>query len=154
MTARGSAQEPRSTSGCMTERVRSEQEQFLHVLDRDEAERRFRAAVDHTPRGIEPVALQEALGRVLAVDVVSPVNVPSFDRSNVDGFAVVAEDTFDASEEHPRSVRLADEVIHTGVVPTVAIRPGQAVAVATGGMIPRGADAVVMVEHAEVRGGE
>jgi molybdopterin molybdotransferase/putative molybdopterin biosynthesis protein len=138
----------------MTERVRSEQEQFLHVLDRDEAERRFRAAVDHTPRGIEPVALQEALGRVLAVDVVSPVNVPSFDRSNVDGFAVVAEDTFDASEERPRSVRLADEVIHTGVVPNVAIRSGEAVAVATGGMIPRGADAVVMIEHAEVRDGE
>ena len=67
---------------------------------------------------IEPVALDAALGRVLAADVVSPVDVPSFDRSNVDGFAVVAEDTFGASEEVPRRVRLADEVIHTGVVPT------------------------------------
>ena len=78
------------------------------------------------------------------------MDVPSFDRSNVDGFAVVAEDTFGASEEVPRRVRLADEVIHTGVVPTTVVRPGEAVAIATGGMMPRGADAVVMVEHADV----
>ena len=83
------------------------QEQFLHVLDRDEAERRFRAALDLTPRGIDTVSLDNALGRVLAADVISPVDVPSFDRSNVDGFAVVAEDTFGASEEVPRTVALA-----------------------------------------------
>ena len=126
------------------------QEQFLHVLDRDEAERRFRAAVDLAPRGIETISLDTALGRVLATDVVSPVDVPSFDRSNVDGFALVAEDTFGASEEVPRRVHLASEVIHTGVVPTTVIRSGEAVGIATGGMMPRGADAVVMVEHADV----
>jgi len=131
-----------------------EQEQFLHVLDRDEAERRFRAAVDLAPRGVERVDLDAALGRVLAADVVSPVDVPSFDRSNVDGFAVVAADTFGASEEVPRPVRLAGEVIHTGVVPVTVIRPGRAVAIATGGMMPRGADAVVMVEHADAHGDE
>jgi len=80
-----------------------EQEQFLHVVDRDEAERRFHAALDLTPRGVETVAIDAALGRVLAADVLSPVDVPSFDRSNVDGFAVVAADTFGASEEAPRS---------------------------------------------------
>ena len=95
------------------------------------------------------VPLDAALGRVLAADVVSPVDVPSFDRSNVDGFAVVAEDTFGASEEVPRSVLLGDEEIHTGIVPTTVIHPGKAVLIATGGMVPRGADAVVMVEHAE-----
>jgi putative molybdopterin biosynthesis protein len=130
------------------------QEQFLQVLDRDEAERRFRAAIDLRPRGIERVALDAALGRVLATEVVSPVDVPSFDRSNVDGFAVVAEDTFGASEEVPRVVRLADEVIHTGIVPAAVVRAGWAAAIATGGMMPRGADAVVMVEHADVRGDE
>jgi putative molybdopterin biosynthesis protein len=128
------------------------QEQFLQVLDRDEAERRFRAAVDAAPRGIETIPLDAALGRVLASDVASPVDVPSFDRSNVDGFAVVAQDTFGASEELPRRLRLAAEVIHTGVVPTSIVRTGEAVAIATGGMIPRGADAVVMVEHADVDG--
>jgi len=130
-----------------------DQEQFLHVLDRDEAERRFRAAVDLAPRGIETISLDTALGRVLAADVVSPVDVPSFDRSNVDGFALVAEDTFGASEEVPRRVHLASEVIHTGVVPTTVIRSGEAVGIATGGMMPRGADAVVMVEHADVVSG-
>src|SRR5687768_17417807 len=129
----------------------SEQEQFLRVLDRDEAERRFRAAIDLTPRGLERVPLDAALGRVLAADIISPVDVPSFDRSNVDGFAVVAEDTFGASEEVPRSLRLGEETIHTGVVPMTVVRPGEAVSIATGGMVPRGADAVVMVEHTEVR---
>lgn len=131
-----------------------EQEQFLQVLDRDEAERRFRAALDCTPRGSEIVPLDEALGRVLAADVVSPVDVPSFDRSNVDGFAVVAEDTFGASEEAPRTVCLGEEEIHTGIVPATVIYPGKALVIATGGMLPRGADAVVMVENAEVRGSE
>lgn len=131
-----------------------EQEQFLQVLDRDEAERRFRAVVDHTPRGIELVPLDDALGRVLACDVVSPVDVPSFDRSNVDGFAVVAEDTFGASEEAPRSVVLDEEEIHTGIVPATVIHTGKAVLIATGGMTPRGADAVVMIEDTETRGRE
>src|SRR3984957_5463328 len=103
------------------------QEQFLQVLDRDEAERRFRAAIDCTPRGTEAIALDAALGRVLAADIVSPVDVPSFDRSNVDGFAVVAEDTFGASEEVPRTVCLGEEEIHTGIVPATVIQPGKAV---------------------------
>jgi len=131
-----------------------DQEQFLQVLDRDEAERRFRAALDLSPRGVETVRLDAALGRVLAADVISPVDVPSFDRANVDGFAVVSEDSFGASEEVPRIVQLRDEVIHTGVVPNGVIRRGSAVAIATGGMVPRGADAVVMIEYAESSGGE
>src|ERR1700761_1073943 len=98
-----------------------EQDQFLQVIDRDEAERRFRAAISLTPRGIEQVPLDEALGRVLAAHVVSPVDVPSFDRSNVDGFAVVAADTFGASEETPRSIQLGEEEIHTGVIPTTVL---------------------------------
>src|SRR4029079_6063877 len=128
-----------------------EQDQFLQVLDRDEAERRFRAAIQYAPLGTETIPLDAALGRVLAADVRAPVDVPSFDRSNVDGFAVVAEDTFGASEEVPRVVRLIEEQIHTGIVPTAATRSGEGAAIATGGMMPRGADAVVMVEHAEAR---
>jgi putative molybdopterin biosynthesis protein len=131
-----------------------DQEQFLQVLDRDEAERRFRAALDLAPLGSERIPLDAALGRVLSSDVVSPVDVPSFDRANVDGFAVASEDTFGASEEVPRVVRLGDEVIHTGIVPATTIRRGESLSIATGGMIPRGADAVVMVEHADVSGQE
>ncbi len=55
---------------------------FSQVLDRDEAERRFRAALNCTPRDIEVIPLDEALGRVLGADVVSPVDVPSFDRAS------------------------------------------------------------------------
>src|SRR6185503_16675077 len=125
---------PTSRSGSMRD-----QEQFLQVVDRDEAERRFRAAVDERPRGRELVPLDRALGRVLAADVASPLDVPSFDRVNVDGFAVVAEDTFGASEERPKQIALAAEVIHTGIVPAATIERGRAVAVATGAMMPRGA---------------
>lgn len=130
------------------------QHQFLEVIDRDEAERRFLAALRLEPLGEERVGLAEALGRVLSRDVAAPVDVPSFDRSNYDGFAVSAADTFGAGEETPRRLRLLGETIATAVVPRGEVAPGQAVAIATGGMLPRGADAVVMVEHAEAAGGE
>ena len=130
------------------------QEQFLQVLDRDEADRRFRAAINLTPCGIETIPLDAALGRVLSAHVVSLIDVPFFDRSNVDGFAVMAQDTFGASEEAPRSLLVAEEEIHTGVVPTAVVESGKAVLIATGGMVPRGADAVVMIEDTDTREGE
>jgi putative molybdopterin biosynthesis protein len=126
-----------------------QQEQFLDVIDRDEAERRFRAALDLRPLAAEEVALADALGRVLAADVVAPLDVPGFDRSNVDGFAVRAEDTFGASEDEPRTLRLNAEVLATGVHPRQAVEPGTATAIATGAIVPRGADAVVMIEHTD-----
>src|SRR4051812_16883271 len=126
------------------------QTQFLDVIDRDEADRRFRAHLDLSPLESEEVLLAGALGRVLAVDVASPVDVPGFDRSNVDGFAVRAADTFGAAEDSPVVLRLTDDVIPTGVIPARAVGPGIASAIATGGMLPRGADAVVMIEHTTV----
>jgi putative molybdopterin biosynthesis protein len=131
-----------------------QQDQFLDVIDRDEAEHRFHAAIRLEPLGAEPVSLDDALGRVLAADVVSHVDVPSFDRSNLDGFAVRAVDTIGADEEHPRSLTLLDEVIATAIVPRSEVQSGTAVSIATGGMLPRGADAIVMVEHADGDGGE
>lgn len=128
------------------------QDQFLEVIDRDEAERRFRAVVDFRPLGTEEVPLAEALGRVLATDVTAPVDVPAFDRSNYDGYAVRAADTYGAGEESPRRLRLLGEVVATGIVPRSSVTPGTAVGIATGGMLPRGADAVVMVEHCDEDG--
>jgi putative molybdopterin biosynthesis protein len=128
-----------------------EQDQFLDVIDRDEAERRFHAALDLRPLEAEEVSLAEALNRVLAGDVVAPVDVPSFDRSNVDGFAVRAEDTFGASEEKPRWLRLNLEVLATGVTPKTSIGPGTASTIATGAIVPRGADAIVMIEYTDSR---
>ncbi len=131
------------------------QEQFLKVVDRDEAERRFREALgDLSPRRIEEIPLDQLLGRVLACDVASPVDVPSFDRSNMDGWAVQAEGTFGASEHAPRRLRRLDERVIMGAVPTGVVEPGSAMSIPTGGVVPRGADAVLMVEHSRIEGDE
>ena len=125
------------------------QQQFLEVVDRDEAEARFRRHLHLAPLGRERVPLDAALGRVLADDVVAGVDVPGFDRSSVDGFAVRAADVAGASDEAPRVLRLNPELLTPGVPPRGEVQPGTATIVATGGMVPRGADAVVMVEHTE-----
>jgi putative molybdopterin biosynthesis protein len=127
------------------------QQQFLEVIDRDEAERRFRSVLDLRPLGAETVPLSDTLGRVLAEEVVAPLDVPSFDRANVDGFAVQAADTFGAGEDRPRTLRLNEETLPTGIAPREKLAPGTATAIATGAMLPRGADAVVMIEYTDVR---
>ena len=125
------------------------QTQFLNVITRDEATARFREHLTLAPLGKELLPLHAALNRVLADDVIAEVDVPGFDRSNVDGFAVQASDTFGAMEEAPRTVALNDEVLAPGVVPKNAVVTGIATPIATGGMLPRGADAVLMVEHSD-----
>jgi putative molybdopterin biosynthesis protein len=129
------------------------QHQFLEVLDRDEAERRWRTAIDVQPLSAETIALEHALGRVLAEDVRAEVDVPGFDRSNLDGFAVRAEDTFGASEEAPLRLRVNPESIPTGVSPALEVVRGTATPIATGGMLPRGADAVLAVEDTDLEDG-
>ena len=114
------------------------QDQFLNVIDRDEAERRFRAAIDCRPLGTEEVPLEDALGRVLAADVVAQVDVPSFDRANYDGYALRAADTYGAQETSPRRLKLLDEVLATGVVPMHAVMPGVAMTIATGAVLRAG----------------
>ena len=122
------------------------QKQFLEVLDRDEAEARWRAVVGRAALASETIPLEAALSRVLAEDVRAEVDVPGFDRSNMDGFAVRAVDTFGASEEEPFRLRLNDEVLATGIAPKVEVGEGTATTIATGGMLPRGADAVAPIE--------
>jgi len=138
--------EKRKASGP---RVAARQEQFLEVVTRDEATARFQRHLRLEPLGKETMPLGGALRRVLATTIVSEVDVPGFDRSNVDGFAVVAADTYGAMEESPRTIDLNDEVLEPGKTPTEAVAAGKATIIATGGMLPRGADAVVMVEHTE-----
>jgi putative molybdopterin biosynthesis protein len=126
------------------------QSQFLEVLDRDAAEAAWHAALDLARLPAEEVPLAEALGRVLAEDVRAAVDVPGFDRANMDGFALRAADSFGASESEPRRLRVLAVSIPTGVAPSCEVGPGEAVAIATGGMLPRGADAVVPVEHTDL----
>ena len=126
------------------------QEQFLKILDRDAAELRWHAALELVALAAEVVPIDAALGRVLAEDVPAGVDVPSFDRSNLDGFALRAEDSFGATEARPVRLRLNPESIPTGVEPKLEVGPGTATSIATGGMLPRGADAIVAVEHTDL----
>ena len=126
------------------------QEQFLEVVSADEARRRFEARIDRSPLPAETGPLAAALSRVLVNDIVAPVDAPPFDRSNVDGFAVRAADTAGASDRAPKRFMLNAEVIACGVQPAVEVKSGTATVIATGGVIPRGADAVVMIEHTEL----
>ena len=131
-------------------RAAARQEQFLEVVSAEVARARFAAHLDLAPLGPETVSLGEALGRVLAHDVLAPVDAPPFDRSNVDGFALRAADTLGASDGHPKILTLNAEVIACGHAPRLTVAPGTATSIATGGVIPRGADAVVMIEHTEL----
>ena len=133
-----------------TAMARSHQKQFLNVFDRDTAREKFHAALRLDPLESVRIPLAEALGRVLASDVVSGINVPAFDRANFDGFAVVADDTQGADEETPRRLKLRSEILKPGASPDFELKSGEAVTIATGGMIPRGSDAIAMVEHADV----
>jgi putative molybdopterin biosynthesis protein len=126
------------------------QEQFLEVVSAEEATARFEGHLDLSPLPAEPVTLAAALGRVLAHDVVAPVDAPPFDRSNVDGFALRAADTVGASDGTPRRLRLNAEVIACGHMPAIEIGKGSATTIATGGVLPRAADAVVMIEQTEL----
>lgn len=126
------------------------QKQFLEVISRDEATQRFRQHLDTQPREREAVSLSKSLGRVLAVDVISEIDVPAFDRSNVDGFAIQAADSAGAMEEAPSELTLNPEVLSPGAAPALEVRQGTATPIATGGMLPRGSDAVVMIEHTEI----
>ena len=99
----------------------------------------------------ETVPLQQAWNRVLAADVAAPADVPEFDRACMDGYAVRARDTFGASPGSPAWLSISGEVA-MGAVATQPLAPGQAQRLATGGMLPPGADAVVMVEYTQELG--
>ncbi len=99
----------------------------------------------------ERVALVDSNGRAAAADVQSTRDVPPFSRAGMDGFAVIADDTFGASRYEPKTLRVIEKV-YTGQVPTQQLTPGTAVEIATGAPMPAGADAVVMVEETEMAG--
>jgi putative molybdopterin biosynthesis protein len=129
-----------------------DQDQFLTILSREDALARFEAALFPRALPSELRSLTNALGCALAQDVVAPIDVPPFDRSNVDGFAVRSADLAAAGETTPVRLVLNDEIIACGVAPARPVLSGTATAIATGGPVPRGADAIVMVEHTQPAG--
>jgi molybdopterin molybdotransferase len=96
----------------------------------------------------EEIPLPETVGRVLAEDIVADVDLPDFPRAIVDGYALQGASTFGASESNPAFLTVTASVA-MGESPKVTIGPGEAVRIATGGMLPQGADSVAMLEHTE-----
>jgi molybdenum cofactor synthesis domain-containing protein len=110
----------------------------------------LRMVIDAAVRieSVERVDLGDADGRVAARDVLAHVDVPPFDRAAMDGYAVVAADTFGASAQTPRTLVCVDRVF-TGQMPSRAVASGECIEISTGAPMPDGADAVVMVEETE-----
>jgi len=123
--------------------------EFLKVLTYRDAQQLIQ---DHLPsRPIEHLPLELCNHRVLAADMPSPEDIPAFNRSTVDGYAVRAEDTFGSSESLPGMMNYQGEV-QMGVAPRFEIGSGQCVWIPTGGMLPTGSNAVIMVEYTEKLG--
>ena len=108
----------------------------------------------HFPRvETEEIPLDTAFGRILAARIEADVDLPDFMRSTMDGYAVRASATFGASEGNPAYLTIKG-AIHMGESPGFAIEPHEAATISTGGMLPEGADSVVMIEHTEAIDGD
>lgn len=124
------------------------------MLDKDylipsEALQILKSTLPHTEPPKERIPIEIAYSRVLAEDIIAPEDLPYFDRSTVDGFAVIASDTFGASEVSPIFLNLTQEVL-MGESVDFALQSGYASKIPTGGMLPQGANAVVMIENTQV----
>ncbi|MEW6093234.1 MAG: gephyrin-like molybdotransferase Glp [Chloroflexota bacterium] len=122
--------------------------EFLRLSPPAEALQTLLQALPDREPAVENVDTLYALGRVLAADVRAPHPLPEFLRSTVDGYAVRARDTFGASESLPGYLALSGEV-PMGAAPDFALRPGSCALIHTGGMLPEGADAVIMLEYTQ-----
>jgi putative molybdopterin biosynthesis protein len=122
---------------------------FRKLSTLDEAQKIIHEYLSLNRLTIEEIPLIKALNRVLAQDMVATLDIPPFDRSTVDGYAVKAEDTFGAEESQPAKLKLCGKA-HVGEMPKAVVEPGTAVEIVTGAPIPRGANAVVMLEETEL----
>ena len=125
---------------------------MLSTVTPDEALKILASTFGELRTPAENCPLSAALGRVLAEDVESPEYIPGFDRSSVDGYAVAAADTFGCGETSPALLKLRGRV-EMGRAPDFSLAPGECAAIPTGGQLPEGADAAVMLEYAEDYGG-
>jgi putative molybdopterin biosynthesis protein len=121
---------------------------FRKLLSLDEAKQILKLNFSSEPVGAEPVSLSEAYDRVLAEDIIAPMDVPPFSRSTVDGYALRAVDTFGADEDSPVPLKFCGQIT-AGESPRIAVEKGMAAEIATGAPLPKGADAVVMIEYTD-----
>jgi len=125
---------------------------FRLLISRQEALKTILSSVQALERS-ERVSIEESLGRVLAEGIVADRDVPPFDRAAMDGYAVKAEDTYGASDQNPRTLKIT-AVLNAGESIDTTMNKGECIRIATGCQIPRGADAVVMAEFTEEKRGK
>jgi putative molybdopterin biosynthesis protein len=119
---------------------------FRKLVSFEEARQILKKSFSPKPLGVEQVSLFEVYDRVLAEDIMAPIDVPPFDRSTVDGYAVKAVDTFGADENRPVPLKFCGQVT-VGESTNIVVENGMTAEIATGAPLPKGADAVVMVEY-------
>ena len=126
-------------------------QEFLNIMDPEDVKK----IIEDIPitKRVENVSLEDSLRRVLAEDVHATINLPPFSRAAMDGYAVIAEDTFLASEDDPVRLKLL-ELVEAGDIPKKSLIRGFCTEVSTGAPIPEGANGVVMVEFTDKSGGD
>jgi len=129
----------------------SEMVPFKLLISREEAVKRIMSTVKPVER-TEDVPIEESMGRVLAEDVAAVEDVPPFTRAAMDGYAVRAEDTYGASQQNPKALKVV-AVLHAGESADNAVSKGECVRIATGCTVPPSADSVVMVEFTDEKEG-
>ena len=128
------------------------QKVFRELVSVEDAKEALRKHFDPKPLGIEEVDISLAVGRVLGKDVTSDVDVPPFDRASMDGYAIQAESSFGAEEDKPVRLSVVGRIM-AGDASTIAVQKGEAVEISTGAPVPKGANAVAMVEYTSSRDG-
>jgi molybdenum cofactor synthesis domain-containing protein len=118
---------------------------FRKLLTFEEAKQALAQQLKPKPLGTESIPLLEAHNRIIAQDVVSALDIPPFDRSTVDGYAIKAQDTYGADENQPVKVKICG-MVNIGEMPKLIVKNGEAAEIVTGAPIPEGAEAVVMIE--------
>jgi molybdenum cofactor synthesis domain-containing protein len=121
---------------------------FRKLMTFDEAKKAISLHLKPEPLGIEEISLLEAYNRILMEDMASALDIPPFNRSTVDGYAVKAEDTFSAEENQPIKLKVCG-VVNVGEPPKISVAKGEAAEIVTGAPVPEGADAVVMIEDTD-----
>jgi len=115
----------------------------------DDALKKIQAHI--TPASLDEVETSKTLNRILATDIISELDIPPFDRSAMDGYAVKAEDTFGASPSNPKIINKIG-TIEIGEQTDLVLKPGRAIRISTGATIPQGSDSVIKIEDTDING--
>jgi len=129
----------------------AERKVFRTLLSLEDARRTLYKHFSPRPLGVEEISVSRAFGRAIAEDIQCPIDVPGFDRASMDGYAVKASDIFDADEKRPVKLKIVG-AIEAGDDPQIEIGSGEVAEISTGAPIPKGANAVVMVEYTQRKG--